>query len=156
MEQTAIQLNTAPDIKYTGNAAKYKVKNRWWLKYLIATAVLLIIAVLFSWIRGVFRETNRKVIFQKLSDAFFVTGFVAVFQILRAIIIKGGFLDKLAELWGKFVRLLRRDKVDRKYRNFANYRKALRDRQPSLWYLILLGILFMGLGAAFYLAYRVA
>ena len=129
------------------------VKERWWFKYLVAIGALMVIATLFAWMRGAFSETHPRFVLQKLSDAFFMTGFVTFFQILRAAVVRGGFLDKVAELLGRFFQLFRQDKVDRKYRNFGNYRKVTRDREPSYRFLLILGVLFMAIGGALLVAY---
>lgn len=130
--------------------------ERWWFKYVIATAVLCFITFLVAWSLGVFSVSHPKDIYLKLSDAFFVTGFVAFFQILRAAVIKGGLLDKVASFFGKIFYFFSQDKIGRKYNNFGNYRKALRERQPSYIFLLIVGFLFMVIGGVFLYAFSVA
>ena len=132
-----------------------KYRERPWLKYVVATCVLGAITTFVAWTRGVFSEKLPRMILLELSDSFFLTGFVAFFQILRAAVMKGGFLDKIAELFGKFIQLFKQDRVDRKYRNFGNYKKALKEKKKSYAYLLILGFLFIVIGIVLGIAFWV-
>lgn len=126
-----------------------KSKDRLWLKYLITTVVLGVFVLLIAWWRGAFVISGRKALFVALSDAFFIPGFFATFYGLHIIIYTGDVFKALARLIRKLFQRFRQDSVDRKYRNFHRYTKAVREKKHKFWYLIIVGAMFMAISAAF-------
>ena len=131
------------------NKKYYETKNRWWLKYIIMTVALAVLSTLIAWWRGAFVISDRKALFVALSDAFFIPGFFATFYGLHIIIYTGDVFKALARLIRKLFQRFRQDSVDRKYRNFHRYTKAVREKKHKFWYLIIVGAMFMAISAAF-------
>ena len=119
-----------------------EVRGRWWLKYLITTAVLAVFTVLVAWARGAFVETDQKELLGQLSDAFFVPGILAVCFGLLIVASNGGAFDILSYGVKSLFRLFKKDPLDRKYGGFYEYRKARQEKKRSFWYLVIVGGVF--------------
>lgn len=144
-----------------------KVKDRRWLKYLITAAVLSALTVLVAWLQGAFTEVTSKTLIgysavekqyrlMQWSNAFFASGTVAVCLGVLVLFKSSSLFAMLVRGLVKFFRLFKQDSVDRKYRNFAKHRKALRDKKVSYWFILIVGVLFVGISAALHGLYLLA
>ena len=143
--------------RHSASASPRKVaqsKSKWWLKYLITTAVLSVATLLFALLLGVFGITNTKFLLGELSTAFFVPGIFAVGFGFLIMCSNGGAYDIFAYGFRQVVRMFKKDPLDRKYGSYAGYRKAQREKKRSFWYLVIVGAVFVAVGGALLLAFN--
>ena len=130
-----------------------KLKNRWWLPYLITFSVLAVITILVAWWRGCFTETDPKRLLGAWCDSFFVSGVLGAGFGLLVVASNGGTFDMLSYGFKALFRLLKRDPLDRKYGGFYEYRKSREKNKRSFWYLIILGCVFLLVGGILFIFY---
>lgn len=131
-------------------------KNRWWLKYVVTTAVLAVLTLLIAWWQGVFQITNQKFLLGELSTAFFVPGIFALGFGFLILCSNGGAFDIFAYGFMSVFRMFKKDPLDRKYGGYAQYRKAQREKKRSFWYMVIVGGVFVLIGGALLWAYHAA
>ena len=130
-----------------------KLKDRWWIRYLITIFVLAVFTVLVAWARGVFSAADEKELFRYLSDAFAVPGILAVCFGLLIIVSNGGAFDIFAYSLRVFFRLFTRDPIERKYGGYYEYRKAKQENKRTFWYLVIVGAVYLLIGVVFMLVF---
>ncbi|MCH5159673.1 MAG: DUF3899 domain-containing protein [Clostridiales bacterium] len=145
------QSNSKPD-KLPPNVVKSK--NRWWLKYVITTAVLGVMTLLIALGLGVFSITNQKFLLGELSTAFFVPGIFAVGFGLLILCSNGGAFDIFAYGFMSIIRMFKKDPLDRKYGGYGEYRKLQREKKRSFWYLVIVGGVFVLIGGVLLIAFN--
>ena len=126
---------------------KREVKDRLWLRYVVMAGVMTVFAVLIAWWQRAFVIKDTKALFGALSTAFFIPGIVTFFAGLSAAIKSGVLFDPLVYVFKKLFELFRQDRIDRKYRNFARYNKVMRETKPTPWYMVIVGLIFIVIGA---------
>ena len=123
-------------------------KDRWWIRYLIAFAVLSVFAVLVAWARGAFATTDRKVLLSALCDAFSVPGVLGISFGMLIVVSNGGAFDIFAYAIRSIFLLFKKDPLDRKYGGYHEYRQAQQEKKRTFWYLIIVGAVFLAVGIA--------
>ena len=129
-------------------------KNRWWLPYLITTAVLLVFAVLVALSEGVFTATYPKDLWSGLSTAFFVPGILSVGFGALVVCSNAGAFDMLSYAFQTLFRIFKKDPIDRKYGDYYGYRQAMKEKKRSFWYLIIVGAVFTLIGGVFLIVFN--
>ena len=135
-----------------------KLRDMRWLKYVITAAVLAVLSVLIAWLQGAFSQVNQQTLalykmtesqyrLLKWGNAISISGVLTVLFGLMVIFKNTVILDKLVQGIFKLIQLFKQDRVDLKYRNFAGHRKALREKRLTLWYIVIVGCVFVAVGA---------
>ena len=137
--------------KYPPNLEKNK--SRWWLSYVITFAVLAVITVLVAWIRDCYTETSTKILIRGLCDAFCVPGILGICFGLLVLASKGGAFDMISYGMRRFFGIFKKNPLDRKYRDYYEYKKAKREKKRSFWYLIIVGGVYLLVGLALLLVF---
>ena len=133
-----------------------KIKNRWWLRYVVMAGVMIVFTLLIAWLQKAFVIKDAKALFVVLSNAFFAPGMITFLVGLSAAIKSGVLFVPLINACKKLFQLLKQDRIDRKYRNFGKYNRAMREPKPTAWFMVLDGALFVAIGGAFHFAYLAA
>ena len=134
-----------------------KSKEWWWLKYVATLLASTVLMVLSAWHQGAFVIFDKKSLFAVFSNAFFLSGVFTLLVGLPILIKYGDMLEKLVSGLIKFFHLFREDSVDRKYRNFYGYKKKSgKERNINfwLWYINIVGVAFIVIGGALYVAFE--
>ena len=131
--------------KYRSSYYYQQTRDRWWKKYLTLTALLVVVSILVAWARGAFTADSVKFLVVALCDAFFVPGIIATAYGILRVVQRGGLLDFILLCIIKLIQLFKEDGVDRKYRNFYNYRKSLREKKRNFWYIVIVGAAFVAI-----------
>ena len=140
-------------MRVRAKATKYKVNDKWWLKYVIASAALAVISLVIAWWQGAFVATSKKHLFSALSDAFAAPGISAIVVGLFVVVKSSNFFDTFVSWLQKFFALFKQDRVDRKYRNFHKYNKSMHEKTPTRWFFSITGVLFTAISLALLGAY---
>ena len=116
-----------------------------WLKYGIAAAVGLLIALSICLLKGVFRETDQALIVRYLSDAFLIPGVLLMGIGLLSYIKKEGAYDGL----GYTFQTMRRAFAMRNYREpieegsedrtYFGYKQKVKAKRKVAWHLVIVG-----------------
>ncbi len=122
------------------------------LKYVFSVLAGAGIALAVMASRGIFHEDRTVQIMGILSDGFFVAGVVLSCVGLIIFVGNGGVFDMLAYSMILFFSLFRRN-LERKYKDFYEYREAKKGRKRSLAFLLLVGLFYVALAALFLALY---
>lgn len=125
---------------------------------LATTIVGLVIvgSILLIW--DIFNQTEKRVVFVLLSDAFFISGFM-IFGIGALIMIAStGFFDILSygfkSIWYLFIKITYKKGELEKYYEYVERKRELRERKKDKafsFYVVLVGLVFIGIAAIFLL-----
>lgn len=129
------------------------MKKKW--KYLITAGVGVVIAVVVLACKGTFTHKAVLLILQDLCDAFFIPG--AIFICFGGIVwaSNGGAFDMLKYGGIKFIDRFRKNVINKKYHTFYDYREAQKGKEKSSLYFLLIGLAFVVVAVAFYIAFRI-
>lgn len=122
------------------------------LKYVFAVLAGAGIALAVMASRGIFEEERTVQIMGILSDGFFVAGVILSCVGLIIFVGNGGVFDMLAYSMLLFFSLFRKN-LERKYKDFYEYREAKKGRKRSLAFLLLVGLFYVALAALFLALY---
>ena len=122
------------------------------LKYTFAVLAGAAIALAVMASRGIFQEERTVQIMGILSDGFFAAGVILSCVGLIIFVGNGGVFDMLAYSVLLFFSLFRRN-LERKYKDFYEYREAKKGRKRSLAFLLIVGLCYVALAALFLILY---
>ena len=122
------------------------------LKYAFAVLAGAAIALAVMASRGIFQEERTVQIMGILSDGFFAAGVILSCVGLIIFVGNGGVFDMLAYSVLLFFSLFRRN-LERKYKDFYEYREAKKGRKRSLAFLLIVGLCYVALAALFLILY---
>ncbi len=122
------------------------------LKYLIAILIGAGISLAVMGARGIFAEERAVQVMAILSDAFFVSGIILTCVGLIIFAGNGGVFDMLAFSMVLFFSLFRKN-LERKYKDFYEYREAKKGTKRSLAFLLIVGLCFIALAGVFLALY---
>ncbi len=122
------------------------------LQYVISALVGVCISVGVMSARGIFSEDRPVQIMAMLSDGFFVAGIVLSCVGLIIFVGNGGVFDMLAYSMILFFSLFRKN-LERKYKDFYEYREAKKGTKRSLAFLLIVGLCYIALAALFLILY---
>ncbi len=124
--------------------------NKWnLLRYGIAVAVGLLIALIVLLAKSVFTQTNVTEIMRILSDAFFLSGVILTAAGLLVFVSAGGAFDMIAYGFRMLFVMLRRDLSKRKYKDYYEYRQARQEKKRSIAYLLVVGLVMLAVAVIF-------
>lgn len=138
------------DTKPSSAESKSEGFNKWnLLRYAIALAVGLLIALIFMLAKSVFSQTDKTTVMRILSDAFFLSGVLLTAAGLLVFVSAGGAFDMLAYGFRMLFVMLRRDLSKRKYKDYYEYRQARQQKKRSIAYLLIVGLFMLALAVLF-------
>lgn len=124
--------------------------NKWnLLRYAIALAVGLLIALVVLLAKSVFTQTEATAVMRIMSDAFFLSGVILTAAGLLLFVSAGGAFDMIAYGFRMLFVILRRDLSKRKYKDYYEYRQARQGKKRSIAYLLIVGLFLLALAALF-------
>ena len=122
-------------------------------KYLITLFIGFSIAGLIIWSKDIFAYTEAVRIFHILCDAFFTAGVLITSAGLLVFSSNEGTFDMIvygvSTFWGMV-----RNKANRKYETFYDYRASREDKKIKFGFLLICGIFFLAVSTVMYLLYR--
>lgn len=121
-------------------------------KYLITLAIDIAAALLIMWSKDLFVQTDPKIIFHILCDAFFVVGVVTTSAGLLVFSSNEGTFDMLVYGVKTFMDLFRKTSL-RKYDTFYDYRMSKADQKIKFGFLLICGAVFLALSFVMYYFY---
>lgn len=122
------------------------------LQYVISVLVGVCISVGVMSARNVFTEDDPTQVMAILSDGFFVAGVVLSCVGLIIFVGNGGVFDMLSYSVILFFSLFRKN-LERKYKDFYEYREAKKGKKRSLAFLLIVGLFYIALAALFLILY---
>lgn len=124
------------------------------LKYIITAGIGLIFFIFIILSKDITNQENAKDVFHILSDAAFVPGILILGFGLLVVASNGGTFDMLAYGVIRFFDLFKSDVTKTKHRTFYDYRMAKSENKSEFWYLVLVGLFYIGLAAIFLIFYN--
>lgn len=121
-------------------------------KYLITMAAGLLAVLLIILTKDIFAQTDAKTIFHILCDAFFAVGVVMAGMGLLVFSTNEGVFDGLAFGVMSFINMFRKD-VDKKYKNYFEYKESKGDRKISFGFLLVCGVVILAVSVIMYMLY---
>ncbi len=118
------------------------------LKYLISALVGAGLALLVMYGRGLFAAERHETVYGILSDGFFAAGVILTCVGLIIFVSNGGLFDIFAYSAILFFSLFRRN-LERKYKDFYEYREAKKGKKRSLAFLLIVGLVYVAVAALF-------
>ena len=122
------------------------IREKWWIKYIIATSILVTSTLLLSWWFGGFTATDQNGLLEAWGLACFLSGIVTTLYGLELVLKYGNVLGRIINGIIKLFQWLKQDSVDHKYRNFYGYNKIMREKRYKFWYIVLGGALCVAIG----------
>ena len=123
------------------------------IEYSVTFSICLIIAFLIMLSKKVFWQEEAKTVYHILTDSFFASGvFMTGFGLLVFATNEGSF-DMLVYGIRKLFVLFKRNPENDKYKTFYDYRQAQREKQHGFGYMIIVGVLYIGISMIFLTLY---
>lgn len=122
-------------------------------KYLITLLVGVVAAGLILWSKDIFAQTELKVIFHILSDAFFAVSVVIICSGLLVLSSNGGTFDMIVYGMSSFFDLFR-VQSKKKYETFYDYRESRAEKKLPFGFLLICGLFFLAIAFVMYFLYR--
>ena len=123
------------------------------LRYSITFWVGLIIALVIMLSKSIFSQDNAKNVHHILTDAFFVPGVVICGYGLLVMASNGGTFDMLVYGVKRLFSLFQKDINKVKYKTFYDYRVAKQETKNPFGYLVIVGLIFIGVSMVFLILY---
>ena len=123
------------------------------LPYLISAAVGTAIFIVIICTKKIWNAGETYTVMQILSDACFVPGVLLAGMGLIIFASNGGAFDMLAYAFIKFFDLFKRDPINKKYRDYYEYREAKKERKRSMAFMLIVGAVFILLAVIFLIVY---
>lgn len=124
------------------------------IKYLITIGIGLIVAFLFSLSREIFGQTNIKVIFQILSDSFFIPAVLIICVGLLVFASNEGVFDGIAYGVMAFMNIFR-SKDAKKYSSLYDYRESKKaSRKTKVGFLLISGLILLLVAIIMFMMYK--
>ena len=129
------------------------MKKNTLIKYIVSFVIGALLAFIIMWTRGIFSEHRTVQIMAILSDGFFVSGVVLASIGLIIFAGNGGVFDMLSFSMILFVSLFRKN-LQRKYKDFYEYREAKKGKKRSLAFLLISGLFYILVAGIFLIIYN--
>lgn len=123
------------------------------LRYSITFGIGLIAAFLIMISKSIFSQESSRDVFRILTDAFFVPGVVICGYGLLVMASNGGTFDMLTYGIKRFFSLFQRDINKVKHKTFYEYRMAKQENKNPFWYLVIVGLVLIGISMIFLILY---
>lgn len=124
-----------------------------YLKYIITSAIGLIIAFIIIISKNIFEKETLQDVMHVLTDAFFVPGIIISGFGLLVVCSNGGTFDMLRYGIIKFFSLFKKNFNNEKYKTFYEYRMVKSENPRPFWYLIIVGVSFIIISMIFLVIY---
>lgn len=122
-------------------------------KYLITLGVEAVAVFFILLLKDIFTQTDPKMIFHILCDAFFAVGVVATGFGLLVFGSNEGVFDGLAFAVGAFVNMFKKS-ADKKYHNLYDYKASRGNKKIGFGFLLICGLIFLAISMIMYFLYR--
>ena len=123
------------------------------IRYSVTSAICLIVAFIIMVSKKVFNETDPQTIYHILTDSFFVPGVIMASFGLLVFSTNEGTFDMLTYGVRRLFILLRRNPKDEKYKTFYDYRMSQRENRHQFGYMIIVGLVYIGISLIFLALY---
>ena len=137
----------------------YRIYSWEWLKYVVTLLVPAALMTLSAWHQGAFVITDRKYLLVVFSNAFFISGAFTILVGLPILIKYSNTFEKLFKGLIKLFQRFKEDSIDRKYRKLYKCKMGW-DRQRHIkvwmWYINIVGVIFIAIGGVLLAAFSVA
>lgn len=122
-------------------------------KYLITVAVGLVITFIALLARDIFNLTATVDFMKAFCDAFFVSGVVLVCVGGLVFVSNGGVFDMITYGVKNLFWLFKKNPADRKYKDFYEYREAMKEKKRSYGYMVIVGLAYIAVSLIFLALY---
>lgn len=122
-------------------------------KYLITLVVGILAVAGILWAKDIFAQTEPKMIFHILSDAFFAVGTVILCSGLLVFSSNEGTFDMLVYGVSSFFDMFR-TVSKKKYETFYDYRVSRYEKKLPFLFLVICGLFFLIIAFVMYYCYR--
>ena len=123
-----------------------------YIKHFITGGIGLLIALLVANSKDLFTQTEPVKIFHILTDAFTVPGVLFAGVGLVIVTVNGGSVDMLAYGMRSFFNFFKH-KMERNTESFYDYRKRRESKKMAYWYLLIVGLIYLGIALIMYYFY---
>lgn len=123
------------------------------LRYSITFSIGLIASFLIMLSKSIFSQESSKEVYKILTDAFFVSGVVICGYGLLVMASNGGTFDMLTYGVKRFFSLFQKDISKIKHKTFYEYRMAKQENKNPFWYLVIVGLVLIGISMIFLILY---
>ncbi len=122
-------------------------------KYLITAAFGAVLAFIVLLIKDVFHLLQTVDVMKALCDGFFVSGvLIACFGGL-VFASNGGVFDMITYGVKNLFWLFKKNPADRKYKDFYEYREAMKEKKRSYGYMVIVGLAYIAVSLIFLALY---
>lgn len=122
-------------------------------KYLITAAFGAVLAFIVLLIKDVFHLSQTVDVMKALCDGFFVSGvLIACFGGL-VFASNGGVFDMITYGVKNLFWLFKKNPADRKYKDFYEYREAMKEKKRSYGYMVIVGLAYIAVSLIFLALY---
>ena len=122
-------------------------------KSLITMLIGLAFVAMILYSKDIFHQTEAVAVYHILCDAFFAVGIVILCIGLLIFSCNEGTFDILVYGVSTFFGMFRRN-YERKYDTFYDYRVSREDKKIQFGYLLICGLILLGVSMVMYLMYR--
>lgn len=122
-------------------------------KSLISFIVGLLIAFIVAVSKNIFAQTTAYRIYHILTDAFFIPGALLFCLGILVASSNEGTFDMLRYGTVRFFSLFRRDHNNVKFKTYYEYVSDKHEKKQSFWYMVFIGLLFIGISMIFLYLY---
>jgi hypothetical protein len=119
------------------------------IRYLITLGIGLAIILIIILSKRIFGMNDPKMVYKALTDAFFTAGVLIFGFGLLIVASNGGTFEMLTYGVQKMFDLFRRDLTNVKHKTFYDYHLAKQDSKLQFFYLIAVGLFYIGLSFLF-------
>lgn len=124
-----------------------------WVKYCIAAGVGLVVATILIFARGIIEAEDLNTATKIFCDAFFVPGAILCCVGLLVVISNGGFFDIFGYGFILFISVFQKDVKKRKYKDYVEYKKVKNENRPNLYFVLIVGTVFIAISVVFLIIY---
>lgn len=122
-------------------------------KYLITAAFGAVLAFIVLLLKDVFHLSQTVDVMKALCDGFFVSGvLIACFGGL-VFASNGGVFDMITYGVKNLFWLFKKNPADRKYKDFYEYREAMKEKKRSYGYMVIVGLAYIAVSLIFLALY---
>ncbi len=122
-------------------------------KYLITAAVGVVLTFIVLLIKDVFHLSQTVDVMKALCDGFFVSGvLIACFGGL-VFASNGGVFDMITYGIKHLFWVFKKNPADRKYKDFYEYREAMKEKKRSFGYMVITGLAYIAVSLIFLALY---
>ena len=122
------------------------------IKYLLTMLAGFAMVAWIAWMKDIFQQTDLKVIFHVLTDAFFIPGILLLGIGGLVFTTNEGVFDPivfgLKTFWGMFSKKLKRSDE-----TYYDYRMARQDKKLAFGFLLICGLFFFAVSMVMYYLY---